>query len=48
MKVFKNFDKSGDGFIDMSEIEILCKELGVDTTKNRFPRYTSFLGCQQR
>ena len=36
MKVFKNFDKSGDGFIDMSEIEILCKELGVDTTKTDF------------
>ena len=36
MKVFKNFDGSGDGFIDMSEIEILCKELGVDTTKTDF------------
>lgn len=43
MKVFKNFDKGGDGFIDVSEIEIICKELGVDTTKADFQETLSSL-----
>lgn len=34
--VFKNFDKCNDGYIDMSEIETICRELGVDTTKADF------------
>jgi hypothetical protein len=35
-KVFNNFDKNGDGSIDIQEIEQVCRELGIDTTKNDF------------
>ena len=35
-KIFTNFDKSNDGFIDQKEIELLCKELGVDVTQSEF------------
>ena len=34
--VFNNFDKNGDGSIDMQEIEQVCRELGIDTTKTDF------------
>jgi hypothetical protein len=34
--VFQNFDKSGDGFIDVDEMELMCKELGVDVTHADF------------
>jgi hypothetical protein len=36
LSVFKNFDKSGDGFINLSEMETLCRELGVDVTHSDF------------
>lgn len=35
-KVFNNFDKSGDGFIDINEIEVLCRELGMDVTRSEY------------
>lgn len=34
--IFKNFDKSGDGFIDVQEMETLCKEAGVEVTHSEF------------
>ncbi len=34
--VFANLDKSGDGFIDLTEMETICRELGVDVTHAEF------------
>ena len=34
--VFNNFDKSNDGFIDSTEMETICRELGVDVTHAEF------------
>jgi len=34
--VFNNFDKSNDGFIDLNEMETICRELGVDVTHAEF------------
>lgn len=34
--VFTNFDKAGDGFIDITEMETICRELGVDVTHAEF------------
>jgi hypothetical protein len=34
--VFKNFDKSGDGFIDFKEMETMCRELGYEVTHTQF------------
>jgi hypothetical protein len=36
LNVFKNFDKSGDGFINLWEIETICRELGIDDTQSDF------------
>ena len=36
LNVFKNFDKSGDGFINLLEIETICRELGIDVTQSDF------------
>jgi hypothetical protein len=35
-QVFKNFDKSGDGYINFNELEAICRELGYDVTHNEF------------
>lgn len=34
--VFTNFDKSNDGYIDLAEMETICRELGVDVTHSEF------------
>jgi len=34
--VFANFDKSADGYIDMADMETICRELGVDVTHAEF------------
>lgn len=34
--VFSNFDKAGDGFIDLTEMETICRELGLDVTHAEF------------
>jgi hypothetical protein len=34
--VFKNFDKSGDGYIDVNEMETMCRELGYEVTHTEF------------
>lgn len=34
--VFNNFDKAGVGFIELEEIETICRELGVDVTHAEF------------
>lgn len=34
--VFNNFDKSGDGYINLDEMESMCRELGVDVTHSDF------------
>ena len=36
LTVFNNFDKAGVGFIDLEEIETICRELGVDVTHAEF------------
>ena len=36
LSVFNNFDKSGDGFININEMETICRELGVDVTHSDF------------
>jgi Ca2+-binding EF-hand superfamily protein len=36
LSIFKNFDKSGDGYINFNEMETICKELGIDVTHSDF------------
>jgi hypothetical protein len=41
--VFKNFDKSGDGFIDINEMETMCRELGYEVTHTEFKETLNIL-----
>ena len=34
--VFKNFDKTGDGYIDLNDMETICRELGLEVTHSEF------------